>query len=53
MSDAGRRAETVLGVNHRQMGVGGNDSWGAPPEEPYLLHAGRTYTYGYRLRAAG
>ncbi|MET9545207.1 glycoside hydrolase family 2 TIM barrel-domain containing protein [Streptomyces sp. NPDC006627] len=48
-----RRAETVLGVNHRQMGVGGNDSWGAPPEEPYLLRAGRTYTYGYRLRAAG
>ncbi|MFI2613485.1 hypothetical protein [Streptomyces sp. NPDC018584] len=42
MSDAGRRAETVLGVNHRQGGVGGND-----------LHAGRTYTYGYRLRAAG
>ncbi|MGV9884282.1 beta-galactosidase small subunit-related protein [Streptomyces sp. NPDC003006] len=47
-----RRAETVLGVNHRQMGVGGNDSWGAPPEEPYLLHSGRTYAYGYRLRAA-
>ncbi|MEU6995260.1 glycoside hydrolase family 2 TIM barrel-domain containing protein [Streptomyces sp. NPDC046465] len=47
-----RRAETVLRVAHRQMGVGGNDSWGAPPLEPYLLHAGRTYTYAYRLRAA-
>ncbi|MFE0178713.1 glycoside hydrolase family 2 TIM barrel-domain containing protein [Streptomyces sp. NPDC059002] len=47
-----RREETVLGINHRQMGVGGNDSWGAPPLEPYLLHAGRTYTYAYRLRAA-
>lgn len=47
-----RRDETVLGVNHRQMGVGGNDSWGAPPLERYLLHAGRTYTYAYRLRAA-
>ncbi|MFF1375985.1 glycoside hydrolase family 2 TIM barrel-domain containing protein [Streptomyces sp. NPDC058308] len=46
-----RREETVLGINHRQMGVGGNDSWGAPPLERYLLHAGRTYTYAYRLRA--
>ncbi|MFG2827633.1 glycoside hydrolase family 2 TIM barrel-domain containing protein [Streptomyces sp. NPDC048434] len=44
-----RRGETQLGVNHRQMGVGGNDSWGAPPLEKYLLHADRTYSYGYRL----
>lgn len=47
-----RRDETILGVNHRQMGVGGNDSWGAPPLDAYLLHAGRTYTYAYRLRPA-
>ncbi|ROQ81614.1 beta-galactosidase [Streptomyces sp. CEV 2-1] len=47
-----RRDETILGVNHRQMGVGGNDSWGAPPLAEYLLHAGRTYTYAYRLRSA-
>ncbi|MFE7976855.1 glycoside hydrolase family 2 TIM barrel-domain containing protein [Streptomyces shenzhenensis] len=47
-----RRAETVLLVNHRQMGVGGINSWGAAPLEPYLLHAGRTYAYGYRLRPA-
>ncbi|MFJ4921078.1 glycoside hydrolase family 2 TIM barrel-domain containing protein [Streptomyces sp. NPDC088725] len=47
-----RRAETVLGINHRQTGVGGNDSWGASPLEKYLLHAGRTYTYAYRLRPA-
>ncbi|MGH4028376.1 glycoside hydrolase family 2 TIM barrel-domain containing protein [Actinomycetota bacterium Odt1-20B] len=47
-----RRKETVLGVNHRQMGVGGNDSWGAPPLAEYLLHAGRTYTYAYRVNPA-
>ncbi|WP_405945138.1 glycoside hydrolase family 2 TIM barrel-domain containing protein [Streptomyces sp. NBC_00932] len=47
-----RRDETLLGVNHRQMGVGGNDSWGAPPLDAYLLHAGRTYTYAYRLSPA-
>ncbi|MGS2588987.1 glycoside hydrolase family 2 TIM barrel-domain containing protein [Streptomyces hebeiensis] len=50
--DLTRRAETVLGVNHRQMGVGGINSWGAAPLEAYLLHAGRSYTYGYRLRPA-
>lgn len=45
-----RRDETV-GVNHRQMGVGGIDSvGGAAPLEKYLLHSGRTYTY--RLRPA-
>ncbi|WP_326686644.1 DUF4981 domain-containing protein [Streptomyces sp. NBC_01795] len=44
------RRAAVLGVNHRQMGVGGNDSWGASPLEEYLLHADRTYRYGYRLR---
>ncbi len=47
-----RRGETHLGVNHRQMGVGGNDSWGAPPLEEYLLHADRTYRYAYRLSPA-
>ncbi len=46
-----RRAEVTIGVNHRQMGLGGNDSWGAPPLERYLLHADREYGYAYRLRA--
>ncbi|RLL68007.1 glycoside hydrolase family 2 TIM barrel-domain containing protein [Streptomyces sp. Z26] len=46
-----QREEVLLSVNHRQAGVGGNDSWGAPPLEEYLLHADRTYAYGYRFRA--
>ncbi|WKK24655.1 glycoside hydrolase family 2 TIM barrel-domain containing protein [Streptomyces olivoreticuli] len=46
------RGETFLGVNHRQMGVGGNDSWGAAPLERHLLHADRQYSYAYRLRPA-
>ncbi|WP_116215009.1 glycoside hydrolase family 2 TIM barrel-domain containing protein [Streptomyces olivoreticuli] len=46
------RGETFLGVNHRQMGVGGNDSWGAAPLERHLLHADRQYSYSYRLRPA-
>ncbi|MGV9253871.1 glycoside hydrolase family 2 TIM barrel-domain containing protein [Streptomyces sp. NPDC003697] len=47
-----RRPETTLLVNHRQMGVGGINSWGAAPLEKYLLHSGRTYSYAYRLRPA-
>ncbi|MFK4189008.1 glycoside hydrolase family 2 TIM barrel-domain containing protein [Streptomyces sparsogenes] len=47
-----RRDETILLVNHRQMGVGGINSWGAAPLEKYLLHSGRTYSYAYRLRPA-
>ncbi|MFE0041868.1 glycoside hydrolase family 2 TIM barrel-domain containing protein [Streptomyces albireticuli] len=46
------REGTVLAVNHRQMGVGGNDSWGAAPLEDYLLPADRAYSYSYRLRPA-
>ncbi|MEV7085282.1 glycoside hydrolase family 2 TIM barrel-domain containing protein [Streptomyces sp. NPDC093085] len=50
--DLTRRPETVLGVNHRQTGVGGINSWGAAPLPAYQLHAGRDYTYAYRLRPA-
>ncbi|AXK34113.1 DUF4981 domain-containing protein [Streptomyces armeniacus] len=45
-----QRAEIMLSVNFRQMGVGGNDSWGAKPLDKYLLHADRKYEYAYRLR---
>ncbi|MBN1171620.1 MAG: RICIN domain-containing protein, partial [Micromonosporaceae bacterium] len=45
-----RRQEVVLRLNHRQMGVGGNDSWGAQPLDTYKLFADRDYSYTYRLR---
>ncbi len=41
---------TVLRVNHRQMGVGGDDSWQALTHEEFTLPADRTYTYGFVLR---
>ncbi|MEU8458197.1 glycoside hydrolase family 2 TIM barrel-domain containing protein [Streptomyces griseoaurantiacus] len=44
------REEVVLRVNHRQMGVGGDDSWGAQTHEEYKLPADRDYAYSYRLR---
>ncbi|WP_221356002.1 glycoside hydrolase family 2 TIM barrel-domain containing protein [Streptomyces beigongshangae] len=44
------RDEVVLRVNHRQMGVGGDDSWGAHTHDEYKLPADRDYSYTYRLR---
>lgn len=44
------RDSVVLRVNHRQMGVGGDNSWGAHTHDEYKLFANRDYTYTYRLR---
>ncbi|CAM5458965.1 glycoside hydrolase family 2 TIM barrel-domain containing protein [Streptomyces griseorubiginosus] len=44
------RDAVVLRVNHRQMGVGGDNSWGAHTHDEYKLFADRDYAYTYRLR---
>ncbi|GCB44670.1 glycoside hydrolase family 2 TIM barrel-domain containing protein [Streptomyces sp. NL15-2K] len=44
------RDAVVLRLNHRQMGVGGDDSWGAHTHDEYKLFANRDYSYTYRLR---
>ncbi|MFM9445971.1 glycoside hydrolase family 2 TIM barrel-domain containing protein [Streptomyces acidiscabies] len=44
------RAEVVLRVNHRQMGIGGDNSWGAHTHDEFKLLANRDYAYTYRLR---
>ncbi|MFJ7074211.1 glycoside hydrolase family 2 TIM barrel-domain containing protein [Streptomyces sp. NPDC098781] len=44
------REEVVLRLAHRQMGVGGDNSWGAHTHDEYKLFANRDYSYTYRLR---
>ncbi|GAA3889207.1 glycoside hydrolase family 2 TIM barrel-domain containing protein [Streptomyces lacrimifluminis] len=44
------RDEVVLRLSHRQMGVGGDNSWGAHTHDEYKLFAARDYAYTYRLR---
>ncbi|KUL43952.1 glycoside hydrolase family 2 TIM barrel-domain containing protein [Streptomyces regalis] len=44
------REEVVLRLSHRQMGVGGDNSWGAHTHDEYKLFASRDYSYTYRLR---
>ncbi len=48
-----RTAEITVNLDHRQMGVGGDDSWGARTHGEYTLPSGRTYTHRLRLEPLG
>lgn len=41
--------KSVLRVNYKQMGVGGDDSWGAPTHEEFTLLANRSYAFRFTL----
>jgi beta-galactosidase len=47
--DLHERPFIELNVDYRQMGVGGDDSWGALPHPQYLIPP-RPYRYAFRLR---
>ncbi|WP_141504582.1 glycoside hydrolase family 2 TIM barrel-domain containing protein [Paenibacillus luteus] len=42
--------KTVVRVNHKQMGIGGNDSWGQLPEKEYILYANQVYTHRFSIQ---
>ncbi|RCW47437.1 glycoside hydrolase family 2 TIM barrel-domain containing protein [Paenibacillus prosopidis] len=42
--------KTVVRVNHKQMGVGGHDSWGQRPEKEYTLYANRVYSHRFTFQ---
>ena len=46
------RELVAVHLDYRQMGVGGDNSWGAQPLEPYLLPV-REYSYSFRLSPVG
>jgi len=41
--------KVVLRINYKQMGVGGDDSWGQKTHPEFTLFANRTYKYGFIL----
>lgn len=41
--------QITVNLDYRQMGVGGDDSWGAQPHAQYRLPSDKTYTYKFRL----
>ena len=48
-TDIARRDFVAVNLDYRQMGVGGDDSWGAKPHPQYLLPA-KDYSWKIRLR---
>lgn len=42
--------KVVLRVNYRQMGVGGDDSWGAKTHPEFTLYANRVYSYCFIMK---
>ncbi len=42
--------KTVVRVNYKQMGVGGDDSWGAPTHDEFTLPSNRAYAFTFTLR---
>lgn len=42
--------QTVVRINLAQMGVGGDDSWGARTHEEFTLPANRAYAYKFKIR---
>lgn len=42
--------KTVVRINHMQMGVGGDDSWGARTHPDYTLFANRTYPFRFAIK---
>jgi beta-galactosidase len=47
-----RRDWITLNLDLKQQGVGGDNSWGTWPHEPFLIPC-REYSYGFRLRPFG
>jgi beta-galactosidase len=48
-TDLKKRGLVTLNLDYKQMGVGGDDSWGARPHDKYTLFP-KEYTYQFRLR---
>ena len=40
---------TVLRLNYHQMGLGGQNSWGAKPRPEFTLYPNQVYTYRFRI----
>lgn len=45
-----RQDEVNVNINYKQMGLGGDDSWGARPHEEFQLKPNKDYTYRMRMR---
>ena len=44
-----QNVNTILNINYKQMGVGGDNSWGALPHEEFLIRPNSSYSFSYRI----
>jgi len=44
-----KRPITTLNIDYKQMGVGGDNSWGALPHPQYMLYPTQVYSYSFVL----
>ncbi|OXM16379.1 glycoside hydrolase family 2 TIM barrel-domain containing protein [Paenibacillus herberti] len=42
--------KTVVRIHYRQMGVGGDDTWGSKPHPEFLLLADKSYSFSFTLQ---
>lgn len=42
--------KTVVRINYKQMGVGGDDSWGQKTHPEFTLFANRSYSYSFKIK---
>ena len=49
-NDVKPRDLTSVNIDYKQMGVGGDDSWGARTHDQYRL-TGKEYKYSFRMKA--
>lgn len=40
----------ALHLDHKMMGVGGDNSWGAKPHEPYMYYANTPYNFNFTIK---
>ncbi|WP_042203824.1 glycoside hydrolase family 2 TIM barrel-domain containing protein [Paenibacillus camerounensis] len=45
--------KTAVRILHKQMGVGGDDSWSAKTHPEFTLYANRSYSYRFTMRGIG
>ncbi len=38
-----------LHIDHKMMGLGGDNSWGAKPHDPYMFYADKEYKYSFTI----
>lgn len=46
-ADINEKNFVELHIDHKMMGVGGDNSWGAKAHEPYLFYADKKYNFGF------